>query len=595
MKRFLSDLFSVAFLFLSLSALFSLIWTHHIWGDVYIEQILINMEEGVSQVSSEILKGYKIAGALAFILSFLGGFLFNKNRHLIGVGLLSSVAVFYQTGVISYLLNQHIYSDLYEKEYVDPKNTDFVFPKEKRNLIMIYLESMEENYANSDLVGQNLIPNLKNHQQKELHFEGFHQLRNQDYTMAAIVEGMCGIPYKRNIFQGSVGYQIFLDNAVCIPEIFRDNGYQTFFIKGASIKFARTDLFLKKHGFQDIQGALEIEKNYKLPLDENTGAFSGYQDRVLFEIAKQKLTEISKQNKPFLFEMITLDTHQPDVYLDKKCNKVFNDDRDIVACADKMIGDFIGWLKEQDFYSDTTIVVLGDHPETGRNALYPYEKNRRIVNFILNPAGGFEKQAHTSFTTLDFAPTILNAAGVQFKDGKFGLGRSLFQKNATLFEKMGLALETELSKASHVYEKFEEGKSINLPAYNKYELGAKVSDLKEIEHYTVYCNIIADAVYLSDISFRLETPPTHDLLLKVRFKTMLNNKQRRDIKVFQNGVLLETWTFGAQDKQPIEKTIRLSKDLAKDGRFFIEILADDPFIETFSIGLMDFEVVELAE
>ena len=46
-------------------------------------------------------------------------------------------------GVIDYVVSQMKQSELIEQEYVDPKSVSITFPKEKRNLITIYIESAE--------------------------------------------------------------------------------------------------------------------------------------------------------------------------------------------------------------------------------------------------------------------------------------------------------------------------------------------------------------------------------------------------------------------------------------------------------------------
>ncbi|MBR1915031.1 MAG: LTA synthase family protein [Alphaproteobacteria bacterium] len=590
MKQFIKDLLSVGFFFVALLAMFSLIWTWHIWGDVHIEQIFINLEDGVSEVSTDILKGYYIAFGAALIMAVLMPAFIKKNRYLFVIGALCLAFVFYQTGIVLYLLNKHIYTDLYEKEYVAPENITYTFPLKKRNLIVVYLESMEADYADPQLAGKNLIKNLSAHMQNDLSFEGFYQIKHQDYTIAAMVESMCAIAYRNNIFHSALGYQNFLSGAVCYPQILSQNGYRTYFMKGASIKFARTGLFMSQHGFDSAQGKVELEKKYHIPIDENMGAFSGYRDSVLFEMAKLKLNEISQKDEPFFLAMITLDTHTPDIYLDQKCTGKNDDIKAVISCTDQLVEQFLDWIKVQPFYDNTTVVVLSDHPYTGKNRMYPNHKDRKIVNFILNPATKKMPKHHKAFTTLDIAPTVLNAIGVEFKDGKFGLGRSLFEDTPTLYEVMGHALETEFSKASHVYEGFEELKAAITPTYKPYPaFGVLVDDLETIESYTTYSNTIIDAVYLNDISFRLPFEQAADVTMKVRFKAMLNNKHERHIKVFANGFLLDEWDLSAKDKQPIVKQIRIKKEYFKDNRLAMEFLADDPFIETMSIGLMDFE------
>lgn len=54
-------------------------------------------------------------------------------------------------------------SILYEKNYADPRSIKSTFPEKKRNLIHIYLESMESSFLSKELVGyidENFMPKL---------------------------------------------------------------------------------------------------------------------------------------------------------------------------------------------------------------------------------------------------------------------------------------------------------------------------------------------------------------------------------------------------------------------------------------------------
>ncbi|MGI6280010.1 MAG: hypothetical protein ACOYJS_05565, partial [Acutalibacteraceae bacterium] len=54
-------------------------------------------------------------------------------------------------------------SDFIEKNYVNPNDVEIRFPENKRNLVFIFLESMENTYASKEEGGQfadNLIPEL---------------------------------------------------------------------------------------------------------------------------------------------------------------------------------------------------------------------------------------------------------------------------------------------------------------------------------------------------------------------------------------------------------------------------------------------------
>ena len=62
-----------------------------------------------------------------------------------------------------YLKNQAMDSTFIQKEYVDPSKVNLQFPKKKRNLIYISLESMETGYSSKEYGGKkqdNYIPEL---------------------------------------------------------------------------------------------------------------------------------------------------------------------------------------------------------------------------------------------------------------------------------------------------------------------------------------------------------------------------------------------------------------------------------------------------
>ena len=68
-----------------------------------------------------------------------------------------------ELGVGDYLKDQNTESKFIEDEYVDPTDVEVVFPEQKRNLIYIFLESMETTYSDVDDGGafdENVIPEL---------------------------------------------------------------------------------------------------------------------------------------------------------------------------------------------------------------------------------------------------------------------------------------------------------------------------------------------------------------------------------------------------------------------------------------------------
>lgn len=104
----------------------------------------------------------------------------------------------------------------------------------------------------------------------------------------------------------------------------------------------------------------------------------GHEDKVLYERAKKNLKKLSKEGKPFNLTMLTVDTHFPNGYICDLCeNKYDTTYGNAVACADRQVYDFVQWIKKQDFYEDTTIIIAGDHTsmvDTGSKFLEKFKQ-----------------------------------------------------------------------------------------------------------------------------------------------------------------------------------------------------------------------------
>lgn len=98
---------------------------------------------------------------------------------LAGMFAMSVAAVFFRARLWEYpalmaaASEPPVKSEFYEKEFVPPESVGIEFPEEKRNLIVIFLESMESSYADrasGGLLDENLIPRLTSLAAKNVNF-----------------------------------------------------------------------------------------------------------------------------------------------------------------------------------------------------------------------------------------------------------------------------------------------------------------------------------------------------------------------------------------------------------------------------------------
>ncbi len=376
------------------------------------------------------------------------------------------------TGIKEYYFNQTVNSNFIEENYVDPNSVALTFPKNKRNLIHIYVESFESSFFSKELGGleeNNLLEELTSLTSDNVSFSdtnsfgGAYVTYGATYTSAGLTAQMLGVPMKiqnndasnddyHNSFLEKEEHAHFLNGATGLGDILKDNGYNQYFMMGSDKTFGNRDKLLSEHGDYQIFDLDSAKESNKLPSDYDV--FWGFEDGKLFEFAKEQISEISKDDTPFNYSFLTENTHTPDGYLEKSCQESYDDQySNVVSCTSSQIADFIKWAQKQDFYKNTTIVITGDHLLMNSSHFSEADKDqRRVFNLFINPAAKPVKTQYRKFTTLDIFPTTLAALGVKIDGDRLALGTNLFSDKQTLLEQYGIeTINTEFEKRSIFY------------------------------------------------------------------------------------------------------------------------------------------------
>ena len=357
-------------------------------------------------------------------------------------------------------------SDFYIKEYVDPDSVHIEF-KEKKNLILIFLESMEYNFqdsANGGNQSRNIIPEITEYLKNEQSFvPGGTQVAGMGWTMADAVAKTCGIPlmFPPSIAGSFKPVKDFIPGARCLTDILAENGYDVLVSKGANLKFSGMDDFLNTHSTRQSFGFIEYSKD-KLRIKGNVISEWGVKDSMHFELVKEHIDRISKQEKPWAVWFFTVNTHTPHGIIDSTCGiseEISEMDRlpAIIKCSSHQIDSFIRWAKTQKWFDNTLIAVMGDHAMMAAPELVGFKDENLThywLDFFINSNRSAENYSR-KFTSLDMFPTILEAMGAEIPNGALGLGRSLYSSSPTLLERYGLdSINRALNKRSVEYDYF---------------------------------------------------------------------------------------------------------------------------------------------
>ena len=359
-------------------------------------------------------------------------------------------------------------STFIEDNYVDASKVSITAPEEKQNLVYIFVESLESSFVTVDNGGafkRKVIPNLEKMALENINFSQTDKIGGgaapygTHWTIAGMVSQTAGVPLKLPLRDSNTyfGYNSFLPGVYSLGDVLKDNGYKNYLMLGSPSYFGGRADYFKLHGDYEIYD-YDYAKDKKW-IENDYNVWWGFEDKKLFNFAKKELTRISENDKPFNFTLLTADTHFTGGYVDETCDEVFAEHYlNSYHCSDSEIADFINWLKEQDFYKNTTVIITGDHFTMQRDILDMYDIDnpenyqRSVYNVFFNSKTEAETYKNRNFNSFDIYPTTLAALGFTIEGDKLGLGTNLFSSKKTLTEINGYNyINKEIQKNSEFY------------------------------------------------------------------------------------------------------------------------------------------------
>lgn len=479
--RVLLTILSVLLAVLATIITCSLKWMFDTWSNLTMDELIYHLTSPLEGTNDAMIKEYVVkcivpAVVILLVLAVILTAFRKKKRYYavmagaivlsVSVSALSVHGAWQALDVGNYVADRGTYSTFIDDNYISPADVEMTFPQEKRNLIYIFLESMETTYADTQSGGaftENVIPELTQIAQENEDFSGETDKLNGGYSMpgttwtiGAMFGQTAGLPLSVSIDGNNMDTQdTFFAGAVTLGDILESQGYSQTLLIGSDAVFGGRELYFTEHGSYEMMDYKYAVQNGLIP--EDYLVWWGYEDQKLFEFAKQKVTELAAQPEPFNLTMLTVDTHFEDGYMCEGCPKLYGDDQysNVMRCSSQQVASFIRWIQQQDFYENTTIVLCGDHPTMDSDYCEDVDSDyiRKTYTAYINAAAQKETETRRDFTTFDQFPTTLAALGVQIEGNRLGLGTNLFSSEPTLTERFGLDTEAaELKKKSQLIE-----------------------------------------------------------------------------------------------------------------------------------------------
>ncbi len=470
-------------------------WYIGLYGNVGFDSVIYSLIAGTRGINKDVMVKYILTALLPAIgiTSFLMLFLYGKPKKPLMLKLKSEKTVqiypFRRTVslVLALVLSLGLFvyaiakvelakelslavqaTTLYEDEYVDPNTVNISFPEKKQNLIFILLESVETSFASKEQGGgreEGLIPELYelaadknniNFSHTE-NFGGGLALTGGTWTIGAMVSQTAGLPLHVpiNVDRNEYGKEAFLPGITSLSDILHENGYKQAIMVGSDSEYGGRRQFYEQHGTDTIFDLFTAKDKGIVP--EDYFVWWGMDDKYLFEYAKDEIQAMASGGEPFAFTLLTVDTHAWGGWVCEDCENEFEIGYDnVYACSSKKVAEFVEWIKKQDFFENTTVILSGDHLTMDRDYIdktLDEDYDRRVYNCFINARKTPVKEKMREFSTLDMFPTILSAIGCEIEGDRLGLGVDLFSDKATFCESLGIYnFDDELSKRSLYYE-----------------------------------------------------------------------------------------------------------------------------------------------
>lgn len=431
------------------------LWVRRVFGVITIDQLVLNLD-GAGAADSGLIWGAVLTGVVLPVLIVTAGMLvrllvkqllddrgIKPNPRLIRGGAIGLVAVLMfggaTTAAQAVSFGAFVESSVREATgapdlgnyYVAPRvSQDRDAAQARPNLVLIYLESIENTLADEDLFEFNMLEPVQRATDGWTEIPDLRQYDGGGWTMAGVVSTQCGVPLrtasnssdrgKLNELDDQVAY---LPGAVCLGDVLEHAGYRNVYMGGAHTSFAGKGAYFAQHGYGEVTGRQQwVEAG-----EHEIRTDWGLSDRRLFEQAKQRIDELHASDQPFNLTLLSLDTHESPWRYDYCTDSAAEEMAAITRCSMEQVAGFIEHMRVEGMLDDTVVVVMGDHlKQVASWASFDEQlasaEDRSLFGRVWSPTPvTFERR---DFDQFSMYPTLLELLGFEPENHRAGVGVS---------------------------------------------------------------------------------------------------------------------------------------------------------------------------
>lgn len=367
--------------------------------------------------------------------------------------------------------------DYLARHYVAPAALRWQAPAERPDVLLVFVESLDQGYTQPRAPQAALLPALTRWQAEAQTLGQLRNLSGASWTLGGLFSALCGLPLQplgvmsRNSFEYA---SRFFAGGQCLTDVLAAQGWAISFYGGASLRFAGKGQFLRDHGVSRRFGAEQWRQAGVAVPDHGWGVLdSALVDQVAADLQRPRAGDEARVSL-----VLTVNTHGPAGAREPACDaagaRAADEDEDDVPaelmrgalrCTDRAVARLVQQFVAQRDGRPKVVWVMGDHlnPAPLLDADLQAPGGPRAVFHGLarydaagQPLAAVDRQRE--FTHVDVLPTLAEAIGLRWAPHahRLGLGVSLLAEAqpATLVEREGLArVDGRLSCRSPLFQR----------------------------------------------------------------------------------------------------------------------------------------------
>lgn len=302
-------------------------------------------------------------------------------------------------------------SDVKEDEYSVVRNIVASGPPEKKNVVLVLMESLSAKYLGAYGNTQSLTPNLDKLTEQGLFLERAYSTGTR--TVRGIEAVALSIPPTpgQSIVRRPAGTGLFN-----IGTVFKQYGYENKFIYGGNALFDNMGTFFSGNGFEVVDKGLFTSE--EIHFDNAWGVC----DEDLFNKVISEADASYAKKTPFFSFVLTTSNHRPYTYPLNKIDIPSGSGRDgAIKYSDYAIGEFLKNVQKKPWFKDTVFIFISDHNASVAGGDQIQIEDYRIPIIFYSPSFIQPRKLSHLVSQIDLAPTLFSLLNFSYQSRFFGV------------------------------------------------------------------------------------------------------------------------------------------------------------------------------